>query len=105
MFVVVWFLNSKPDQDRWKAEFPALRFPAVAVEKHGDMLRGQNVLTTDQWGDYLIYHQYPDTKVFIDGRSDFYDPKIRDDYVHLMGSRWTGLKSWSATSLIWRCCR
>ena len=88
VFVVVWFLNSKPDQDRWKAEFPALRFPAVAVEKHGDMLRGQNVLTTDQWGDYLIYHQYPDTKVFIDGRSDFYDPKIREDYVHLMGSRW-----------------
>jgi hypothetical protein len=42
----------------------------------------------DQWGDYLIYRFYPEMKVFIDGRSDFYAPEIRDDYVGLLNSRW-----------------
>ena len=30
------------------------------------------IFTYDQWGDYLIYRLYPRTKVFVDGRSDFY---------------------------------
>ncbi len=33
---------------------------------------GAHIFTFDQWGDYLIYRLYPRTRVFIDGRSDFY---------------------------------
>jgi hypothetical protein len=46
------------------------------------------VLTTDQWGDYLIYRLHPQYHAFIDGRSDFYAPEIRDDYLSLMGAHW-----------------
>jgi hypothetical protein len=46
------------------------------------------VLTTDQWGDYLIYRLHPRYRAFIDGRSDFYDAQVRDDYLALMGAKW-----------------
>jgi hypothetical protein len=40
-------------------------------------------MTTDQWGDYLIYTN-PQQKVFVDGRSDFYGPEVGNQYLHLM---------------------
>jgi hypothetical protein len=45
-------------------------YPASAcqfMKKH--QLRG-NILNTFQWGDYLIWHMAPESKVFIDGRYD-----------------------------------
>ena len=54
----------------------------------GDRLQNRRILSSDQWGDYLIYRFHPNTKVFIDGRSDFYDRQVRDDYVDLLGSKW-----------------
>ena len=77
---------AEPD---WKAEFPAVRFPAMACDTLGDQLLDKRILSTDQWGDYLIYRLYPQVQVFIDGRSDFYDPTIRDEYVNLLGAHWT----------------
>ena len=37
------------------------------------------IFTHDQWGDYLIYRLYPQTKVFMDGRSDFYGTGLRKE--------------------------
>jgi hypothetical protein len=65
-----------------------MQFPALACDTLGEQLQGRRVLSTDQWGDYLIYRFYPNTSVFIDGRSDFYDPAVRDDYVNLLGAHW-----------------
>ncbi len=81
-------LDARRDETQWKAEFPALRFPAGACDALGERLAGARVLTTDQWGDYLIYRLHPRYHAFIDGRSDFYDPQVRDDYLALMGARW-----------------
>jgi len=56
---------------RFRAEFDPQSYPAGALET----LRrdsSAHIFTFDQWGDYLIYRLYPSTKVFIDGRSDFY---------------------------------
>jgi hypothetical protein len=44
------------------------------------------VLTSDQWGDYLIYRLYPRTRVFFDGRSDFYGEAIGEDYRELLAA-------------------
>jgi hypothetical protein len=44
-------------------------------------------LTTDQWGDYLIYTN-PRLKVFVDGRSDFYGPEVGGEYLRLIGGEW-----------------
>ena len=42
------------------------------------------ILTSDQWGDYLIFRLYPQQRVFFDGRSDFYGPAIGSDYRKLL---------------------
>ncbi len=74
------------DDFRWRAEFPSLRFPAKAADALGERLLTGRVLTSDQWGDYLVYRFYPEYKTFIDGRSDFYDPEVRNDYVRMLSA-------------------
>jgi hypothetical protein len=34
------------------------------------------IFADDEWGDYLIYRLYPENRVFIDGRLDFYGSKF-----------------------------
>ena len=75
-------------EPKWNAEFPAVRFPKLAADALADRFVGRKLLSTDQWGDYLVYRFHPDVKVFIDGRSDFYDPTIRDEYLVLMNGKW-----------------
>ncbi len=56
---------------RFRPEFDPKSFPAGAVER----LRANpsaRIFAHDQWGDYLIYRLFPRTRVFVDGRSDFY---------------------------------
>jgi hypothetical protein len=72
------------------ADFPEWSFPVAAVQQNTSLLTSPEarVLTSDQWGDYLIYRLYPPTRVFFDGRSDFYGDALGDDYrVLLRGGR------------------
>jgi hypothetical protein len=65
------------------ADFPERSFPVTAVSQNSGLLTsaaGARILTSDQWADYLIYRLYPQTRVFFDGRSDFYGEAIGDDY-------------------------
>ena len=64
------------------ADFPEKSFPVAAVSQNSGLLSstGARILTSDQWGDYLIYRLYPRTRVFFDGRSDFYGEAIGNDY-------------------------
>jgi hypothetical protein len=86
--VIAVMLGVRADDPRWKAEFPAFRFPKMAADSLADRIVGRRLLSTDQWGDYLVYRFHPEFKTFIDGRSDFYDPSIRDEYVALMNGKW-----------------
>lgn len=57
-------------------KFDERRFPSAAVEfvlanQQIRQLSGR-MYAQDQWGGYLIYRLYPQFKVFVDGRSDFY---------------------------------
>jgi hypothetical protein len=58
------------------------RYPtgaAAFIESHG--LHG-NLLCDFNWGEYLIWHLWPGSKVFIDGRYDtVYPEKVIDDYL------------------------
>jgi len=69
------------------ADFPASRFPALAVEQNRGLFApagvAQRILTSDQWADYLIFRFYPRQRVFFDGRSDFYGPVLGADYTTL----------------------
>jgi hypothetical protein len=73
--------------DRWPRDFPASRFPTDLTRHESSRLTPARVFTSDQWGDYLIYHGWPQQKVFIDGRSDFYGPAIGNEYLRLMEAR------------------
>jgi hypothetical protein len=88
VLLVAFTLNARADEESWKAEFPDIHFPVEAASALGERLSGQRVLTSDQWGDYLIYRFHPKYRTFIDGRSDFYAPEIRDDYLSILGSNW-----------------
>ena len=65
-----------------KPVFDENTYPAKALA----MLNpSQRIFADDEWGDYLIYRLSPNgTKVFVDGRSDFYGSKFGQDYIDLM---------------------
>ncbi len=68
---------------KWPHDFPSENFPLDMIHAHADVLQSGRLLTTDQWGDYIIYCFYPRQKVFVDGRSDFYGEGLGKDYLHL----------------------
>jgi hypothetical protein len=70
-------------------DFPGNKFPVTAVQRTAAWIAPANgsrprILTSDQWGDYLIYRFYPNQRVFLDGRSDFYGPNLGRDYLDLL---------------------
>jgi hypothetical protein len=71
----------------WPTGFPEQRFPTTFIEKHAAVTVKGRLFTSDEWADYLIFKFYPDQRVFLDGRSDFYGQRIGDDYVHLINAR------------------
>ena len=76
---------------RGPQDFPANKFPVTAIQRNADILSPSTgakprIFTSDQWGDYLIYHFYPVGRVFVDGRSDFYGPSIGRQYLDLLNA-------------------
>ena len=68
----------------WPRDFPEQMFPTAMIHRHAGLISTRRLLTTDQWGDYVIYTFYPRQKVFVDGRSDFYGENLADQYLHLL---------------------
>jgi len=75
-------------QISWPTDFPAELFPVKMIQAQQSALGSGRLLTTDQWGDYLIFHYSPKLKVFVDGRSDFYGSEFGNDYFRLMQGAW-----------------
>ncbi len=73
---------------QWPHDFPSEAFPVAMTSGHLELLASGRVLTTDQWGDYLIFRSYPRQRVFVDGRSDFYGPEVGGEYLRLMHGSW-----------------
>ena len=65
--------------EKFQAEYDAKNYPAKAVAFLGGPGVANKIFTHDEWGDYLIYKMYP-TKVFVDGRSDFYGDRFCRQY-------------------------
>lgn len=81
--VVAALLYAPHPPVRFRAEFNPKSFPAAAVD-HLRLDASTRVFTFDQWGDYLIYRLYPGTKVFMDGRSDFYGTEFNKKYLDVL---------------------
>lgn len=67
------------------SHFDASVFPIQTVPALAAMMNSR-IFTYDQWGDFLIYRFYPDVKVFMDGRSDFYGPEFVDNYLRVLNA-------------------
>jgi hypothetical protein len=67
----------------WPVDLSGKFFPNHLVRKHAGAIATARVFTTDQWGDYLLWVNYPRQRVFIDGRSDFFQQKIGDEYLRI----------------------
>ena len=70
----------------WPRQFPVLRFPVAMIEQNLPSIDGRRVLSSDEWGDYLLYRFPVTQRVFFDGRSDFFGPEIGKDYIALMNA-------------------
>lgn len=82
-----------PEAPLLRAEYDPERYPAGAIEVLRAPDLAQSIFTHDEWGDYLIYRLFPETKVFVDGRSDFYGASFNKQYVNVMGVKY----DWSKT--------
>jgi hypothetical protein len=85
--VVAALLYAPSPPKLFRAEFDPKTYPAAAIET----LRGDpsaRIFTYDQWGDYLIYRLYPRTKVFVDGRSDFYGDDFENKCIGVLNVKY-----------------
>jgi hypothetical protein len=81
VFAALLYAPNPPQS--FRAEFDPKSFPAGAI---GELRKdpAARIFAHDQWGDYLIYRLYPRTKVFTDGRSDFYGPEFGKKYLDVL---------------------
>jgi hypothetical protein len=91
ILLLFWMVQLPGRPAALRVEFDAKLFPVKAVAA----LSGQRpvpLFTGDQWGDYVIYRLFPSTKVFVDGRSDFYGAKFGRKFLEVMDGKydWKG---------------
>jgi hypothetical protein len=84
--IVMGLLLAHPGRiSRLQAEFDPTQFPVEAVSVvEDDTGPATRLFCSWQWGGYLIYRVWPSTKVFHDGRTDFYGPAFVEE----------GLRAW-----------
>lgn len=99
-FVVFLALSGPPL--KWPTDFPNAYIPVKMIHRNEKRIRGARVFADDGWGDYLIYEYYPEQRVFIDGRTDFYGPEIGDKYLALLygGPKWQSILAEYAFDLV-----
>lgn len=66
------------------AHFNAERFPVHAVDFLIDHGNREPIFSLDSYGGYLIYRLYPNVKVFIDDRHDFYGEAYLTKYLKVV---------------------
>jgi hypothetical protein len=82
---------------KWPVDFPP-KFPTALMAKNAALLTGPGrenarMLSPDAWGGYLDYKFYPNRRIYIDGRSDYYGLSILKEYVSIRaaGDNWQEL--------------
>ncbi len=78
LLLAVCYSASAPP--KFRSEYDSKAYPTMAL----DALQGGRVFAPDEWGDYLIYRLYPNTRVYVDGRFDFYGAPFTEEYLDVM---------------------
>ena len=66
------------------AYFDDKHFPVEAAETIAKREIREPIFCPDQWGGYLIYRLYPQTKVLVDDRHDLYGDQFFKDYLKVV---------------------
>ena len=66
------------------AYFDEKRFPVEAAQVIAEREVREPIFCPDQWGGYLIYRLYPQTKVLVDDRHDLYGDQFFKDYLRVV---------------------
>jgi hypothetical protein len=66
------------------AHFDAAKFPVSATDYLEQQQLPGPILAPDSWGGYLIYRLYPERKVVLDDRHDFYGEEFMKSYLSLV---------------------
>jgi AcrR family transcriptional regulator len=66
------------------AHFDSKRFPDGTVTYLENHNSNAPIFAPDSWGGYLIYRLYPQTKVAVDDRHDFYGEQFLKSYLKMM---------------------
>ncbi len=76
---------------RFHVQLDARLFPAAATDYLATLPAESHIFTNDEWGDYLTYRLFPRTRVYVDGRSDFYGQEFMEAYGNTVEGRgdWT----------------
>jgi hypothetical protein len=85
------------------AHFDEQRFPVRATDFLQQSGSHDPVFSLDSWGGYLIFRLYPETKVFIDDRHDFYGDAMLREYLkvlHLESGWQEVLNQWHVNSVL-----
>jgi hypothetical protein len=90
---LVMMMVLRPDaRGRFRAEFDPQLFPAAATDYLATLPAESRIFTNDEWGDYLTFRLFPRTRVYVDGRSDFYGAEFMERYLSTVEGRgdWAG---------------
>ena len=73
--------------------FDPERFPVAAVDWLEENPQEGEVFNYFIWGGYLLYRQWPERLVFIDGQTDFYGEALTRQYVQVINAQegWEGV--------------
>jgi hypothetical protein len=93
LLVALFYTPAAPA--KCKAVYDPKRYPtkALAVLRGPELSR--TIFTDDEWGDFLIYSLYPNTKVFVDGRSDFYGSRFGEKCLDVLNVKYDWEKNLS----------
>ena len=78
---VCWQHGTLGSSTLMNAHFDDRHFPVQAAELIAEREIHEPIFSPDTWGGYLVYRLYPQTKVFVDDRHDFYGAEFFKQYL------------------------
>jgi hypothetical protein len=80
-------LYSPAPTKRFQAGYDSSTFPVRAVDELQKLKLTSRIFSTDDWSGYVIYRLYPQGKVFLDGRSDYYGPVLGEEFSDIFNAK------------------
>jgi hypothetical protein len=84
LFLLIRLPGAPP---KFRAEYSKETYPDQALAAFTALSPSARVFTTDVWGGYLIYRLYPEVRIFVDGRIDFYGSAFGQEVLDALAGR------------------